>query len=238
MVHSPQNAWQTIAHRLRAAWKAWSGVRNQVRAPRISFDLPAQLLEGVVLPSLLWGMESLSLTRPQRDKLSTIQRVMLGRMLHLFQRPREARDAFFRRRERCISAAIKQHCRAEWGRLQRFRFLTFAGHIQRTTDEHDVRRIVTWRDSRWWETYRSSLPAKRGGQRGRRPANKSLPCRQEVGIHNTLQNLRTRACWPNIRDALMNAGITDPEIMHWKDMATIRGAWRAFARWAAFKAEP
>lgn len=109
MVTLPQDAWQTLAHRMRSAWKAWSGIMEQVRAPRISFHLRAQLLDGVVLPSLLWGLESLSLTRPQRSKLTTIQRVMIGRMLHLFQRPRERRGAFFRRRERCVTAAIRSH---------------------------------------------------------------------------------------------------------------------------------
>lgn len=130
IVNSPQDAWRTIAHRMRSAWNAWSGIRGQVRAHRISFHLRAQLLEGVVLPSLLWGLESLSLTRPQRNKLTTIQRAMIGRMLCLFQRPREPREAFFHRRERCITVAVKTHCRAEWGRLQRFRWLTFAGHTQ------------------------------------------------------------------------------------------------------------
>lgn len=160
---------------MRAACKAWSGIRSQVKAHCITLRLRAQLLEGVALPSLLWGLETLCLTRPQRSKLSTIQRVMIGRMLHLFQKPMEHKDAFFRRRERCITVAINTHCRAEWGRLRRFRWRTFAGHVQRADDDHDVRRILSWRDSRWWTAYSNNLPAKRGGHKGRRPADKSLP---------------------------------------------------------------
>lgn len=179
----------------------------------------------------------MSLTRPQRSKITTRQRVMIGRMLHLFQKPMEPRDAFFRRRESCITMAIKTHCRAEWGRLQRFRWLTYAGHIQRADDDHDVRRIVSWRDSRWWAAYSRNLPEKRGGQKGRRPADKSLPCRHEVAIQRAFRSLHMRPCWPSIETALHDAGVHDPNNMLWQDMAQIRGAWRAFARWTAFRAE-
>lgn len=162
---------------------------------------------------------------------------MIGRMLHLFQKPMEHRDAFFRRRERCITMAIKTHSRAEWGRLRRFRWLTFAGHVQRADDDHDVRRIVSWRDSRWWAAYSNNLPAKRHGQKGRRPADKSLPCRQGLAIQRALQKLRIRPCWPSIATALQDAGAHDPNNMSWQDKPQVRRAWRAFARWAAFRAE-
>lgn len=93
-INSPPDAWRTLSHRMRAAWKSWAGIRNQIRTQRICLLLRIQLLEGVVLPSLLWGLDTLCLTRPQRDNLTTIQRVMVGRMLKLFQKPRETRWNF------------------------------------------------------------------------------------------------------------------------------------------------
>lgn len=237
-VNSPPDAWRTLSHRMRATWKSWSGIRNQVRAHRISLHLRAQLLEGAVLPALLWGLETWCLTRPQRDKLSTIHRVMIGRMLKIFQKPKETHCDFFRRRERCRTAAITTHCRAKWGQLQRFRWLTFAGHVQRADDSHDVKRITSWRDSHWWASYRERLPAKRGGQKGRRPADKSLPFRQEVAIRRAMHKLRDRPCGPSIAAALRQARVERADkTMPRQDMTQIRGAWRAFARWAAFRAE-
>lgn len=85
-----------LSHRMRAAWKSWAGIRNQVRAHRISLFLRMQLREGVVLPSPLRGLETLCVTRTQRDKLTILQRIMVGRMLKLFLKSRESRENVFK----------------------------------------------------------------------------------------------------------------------------------------------
>lgn len=85
----PQDACNTMAWRFRSAWNSWAGVRAQIRSPRICFRFRMQLVDGVVLPTLMWGLESICLTKPQRNKLSALQGVMVSRTLNLFQKPRE-----------------------------------------------------------------------------------------------------------------------------------------------------
>lgn len=61
---------------------------------------------------------------------------------------------------------------------------------------------------------------------------------QEVAIQRALQRFRERPSWPSIANALHHAGVEQADdTMPWQDMALVRAAWRAFARWAAFRAE-
>lgn len=80
-VNHPLDVGQTMALRVRAAWHSWSNIREQARTKRIALRPRVQLLGAAFLPALFWGLESISMTKQQRGQISSLQRVMLGRML-------------------------------------------------------------------------------------------------------------------------------------------------------------
>lgn len=105
------------------------------------------------------------------------------------------------RRERLITAAMQSMARSKWGLLHRDRALAFWGHVARQDpQEHVVARILEWRRDRGWQQYRSSSPAKAGGLRGRRPANRSLPNRAERGREGNQCSLRAAHDAPQQRE--------------------------------------
>lgn len=92
--------------RLRGAWQKWSQLRPQLSNTSTSVASRISLLDSCILPSVLWGLETVPLTTSDRKKLDALQRVMIHRILHLPQRAREPLRDFLRRRERCC----KQRC--------------------------------------------------------------------------------------------------------------------------------
>lgn len=95
----------TVDHRIARAWHAYSLIRLQLAQRR--------------KPTLLWGLETVSLPHTQRRALTAVQRTMVKRTAHWLRRPREPAEAFYRRRERLAEHSIVTHMRAHWGNVQR-----------------------------------------------------------------------------------------------------------------------
>lgn len=104
-----------------------------------------QLLDAVVLPSLLWGLETLWLCRPERSRIRAFQRTAVARCIRFFARPSETREQFFRCRERVTTKWICFARRGQWNQLQRYRFLNLYGHAMRSSDEHLLGEVLCWR---------------------------------------------------------------------------------------------
>lgn len=207
-ITSPPSQEPVVSHRLHAAWKAYMGIKSQLMMKHTPHHQKLALMDAVLLPSLLWGMESVAMLKPQRRRLDAFQRTIVGRMLRVAQRGREERSHFFRRRERCITAAIQRYARGHWGgETQKYRYFNFRGHVERMGPHHDVQRVTRWRNDEWWETYKVGLPAKTGGQQERRPPDRSNPCREEAPLRKALQNAMSREWWPPLERALRGAGL-------------------------------
>lgn len=176
-------AAEALTHRLRFAWKSYAAIRPQLQMFDQPLRLRLQLLDAVVLPSLMLGLQRVWLCRPERGRIRAFQRTVVARCIRLFPRPDETWEQFFRRRERVTTKWITVAPRGRWGQLQRYRFLTFFGHAARLSDDHLLGDVLRWRSDSWWRDYKSRH-AKRGGAAGRRPANMGNAMQTESRIQD------------------------------------------------------
>lgn len=71
VISSPGNA-DASADQRKARRRAQSAIKSQLAARRIPDKDSVSVVEGVVLPSIKWGIESQSLAKPQRQRSSTV----------------------------------------------------------------------------------------------------------------------------------------------------------------------
>lgn len=130
------------------------------------------------------------------------------------------------------TAAIKKFARAQWSEIQRYRYLTFAGHLARLDPgSHLAATVLHWRSDRWWNEYRETLPAKTGGQSGRRAANVSVPGAAELAQRTAFEAARREA--PHfLHRAVATLGCRP---LDWRHLAQDRVGWRELSRWASFR---
>lgn len=218
-----------LPSRLRCSWQKWPQPRPQLSNRLTSVASRISLLDSCILPTVLWGLESVPRTTSDREQLDAMQRVMIHRILRLPQRPREDRRDFLRRRERCCTAALRRYGRSEWSRLQTYRALMFMGRISRLGADHLASDALRWRSDRWWAAYRQRLPAKTGGQPGRRAAAKSTPGFVERLAREAFEaSLRTMQ-WTSPASSLFYR----PH--DWCEAARDRESWRLMCHKMCFK---
>lgn len=177
LVSSEASQEQAVEHRLQMAWKAWHATRPQLRQRGVPLRSRVRLLRSVVWATCAWGLESLNLSKVLLRKLDGVQRSMISGMTGVARRPHEPPPDYFRP-ERIVSGIISRHLPSKWGRAQRSKFFYFSGHVARQDPEvHWAAAALRWRSALWWSKYRRALPAKAGGQRGRRLAHSGPICR-------------------------------------------------------------
>lgn len=158
---------------------------------------------------------------------------MISRVLHIFKRPAEALEESSRRKERITSKAIEKHSGGKWSQLQRYRSLSLAGHIARLSpSQHMAAKVFKWRGAEWWDAYQTHLPPLGGRQVGRR-ALQGRPLRAERALLDAFVKLRTSRIFEAIRRKFEAEEGTS--LKSWTVLARCREAYRAFARWCAFK---
>lgn len=172
---------KSVQERVRRAWHSWSQVRAQCVNKRIPLRARARLLDAVVLPTLMWGLEARSLTRAQRRLLNTLQRAMVQNAMRLPRRSDEGQEAYCTRRERITTARIWDSMPSPWG---------WAVHVLRACSAHgrlasglchaEVERVAVA------DLHSGLLAAKTGGQAGRRPAGQGVPKHSERAIQDSL----------------------------------------------------
>lgn len=204
----------------------------QVRPQAIQRVVPLrsrlELLNAVVKPSLLWGFESLSLTKPQRRQLTAVQRSMVKKTLLLLRRPAEAPNAYFRRRERLVTHIIKTCMRASWGDVQRYRHFTFLGHVMSMSPDRYARKTAEWRDLEWWGQYGSHPLNVQTASADRRRKRGNIPCRPERGIAEAFQAWLQSPTAVGMLEKFV--AVTGRWPTTWKQLATDRELFREFAR--------
>lgn len=226
-----------IAHRRRAAWRAWSEVAPQVKQRSAPLALRLQLLDEAVLPLLLWGLECLNLNKTLRRGLTGLQLEMVKRTMQLLRRPSEELQDFWTRREKLAGQAMSKFTRAQWGDIQRYRHINFLGHVARLPEWRYSNRALNWRCLRWWARYRSRLPPKMGGQAGRRKRIGDVPCRNERGAAEAFKTLCESPATADDMLAMLSPFVAGHSVwpVDWMHLAQDKYLYREFSRWTAFR---
>lgn len=228
--------WDALPTRCKAAWLKWAHICGQLNNRLNPVKARMALLDAVILPTLLWGLETIHLSKMERKRIVAIQRVVVHRVLRLPQRPRETLEEFVRRRERSCTTTIRKCARGDWGKIQRYRVFTFAGHVARLGPSiHLAAAVLDWGSDRWWSVYKTTLPMKTRGQPGRRAARQGRPGGQEVFFSEAPEVLRTDQDMKHQIYALHgrdSAALLSPH--DWRQLAQSRESWRLFSRWACF----
>lgn len=111
--------------RIQVAWYKWMEIKPQATDRGVAAGKRIALLDRVILPAVMWGLESAPLPSLQGRKLDALQRSLVSRSLAIFKRSSEDMASDMQRRERLTSAAIRKYSRAKWSDIQRYRLLMF-----------------------------------------------------------------------------------------------------------------
>lgn len=96
----------------------------------------------MILPALLYGMETIHTTTTNRRNINGTQHALVGRMLLVLRRTTESLRDYCRRRERLITTTISKHSRGVWSQLWWYRQLTFVGHVSNNGEDRDGGRNI------------------------------------------------------------------------------------------------
>ncbi|KAH7666357.1 hypothetical protein AAVH_43283, partial [Aphelenchoides avenae] len=122
-----------IGRRRKAAWLSFNNIQEVLK--RMSdAKLRASLFNTTVLPALLYGCETWTLTKRQEDKLSTTERAMERRVLGITMWDQERNEAV---RERTGFADAVMEARK--------RKLRWAGHVARRDDGRWTKAATAWK---------------------------------------------------------------------------------------------
>lgn len=226
-----------LPKRLQAAWGTWHLVRAQVVDRAVPLAQRIQLLDRVVLPIVMWGLEIVWLQARQKQKIDALHRALVAKCVGILRRPADTTETFMRRRERLTSRATSRHARAPWSQLHTFRVLTFFGHLARQNPEVHIAAIVLrWRSSEWRAHIREHWALRTGGQPGRRSTVLSVPNHFDWFPRKAYDLFRRH---PNVARArgLAQEMEVQPDV-GWMHFAQAREALKLLARWTAFKAKP
>lgn len=133
---------EVVAHRIQCAWKSWYASRDQLCAKSTPLRLRVQLLETVIGSTLLWGLETLSLTKKQRKGFTTHQRIFISKMTLLGRRATGTTKYFFRRIEKSSHCCDCEAWACEVGRPTKIHIDGF----RRTQQPYAARR-TPWGES-------------------------------------------------------------------------------------------
>lgn len=128
---SDGDAGPTLTARIQKGQRCWSANFRHFVQGATPLRRRVQLLDAILRPVLMWGLESVPLSKALRGQLDSFQRKCLSRMLRIASGPEESTTDFCRRRERCISGVIRRSCKCKWSQQQRYSFSTCPGHVAR-----------------------------------------------------------------------------------------------------------
>lgn len=225
---------EALPARLKRVWHKFSLIRAQLQLRAAPLRARVQLLDAVLLPTMLHDMETVYTTTTMRRKVDATQRTLVGRILLVLRKPAEDLQAYVRRRERQITLTTQKYARGVWSQLWRYRQMTFLGHVVRLRPyEHLAASVQQWRGSRWWTIYRRTLPPGTGWTPSRRPAGLGRPLQHERFAHESFVRLQRDRCWPGVETQYRQQVGHAP--YDWIALAELRATWRAFSRWVAFR---
>lgn len=220
--------------RLKAAWCSYAKLRGQLRQRSVTVKARVPFAGDDMFTNIALGTESVDFTSLQRHRLTATQRRTLADLLHAPRRSEDNLTDYCRRQERIVTVTIQKHCRAVWGEVPRYRFYSFLGHNARLSPSTHMCSIVSfWRSSDWWQEYSTRLPDKQKRQPGRRAPHRGRPMPMERSIDEDFKTLQKARFFPRIQQKCFGENQRMPRT--WRILAQCCEAYRAFARWCAFK---
>ncbi|CAM4721526.1 unnamed protein product [Leuciscus chuanchicus] len=162
---------QELARRRRAAWVSFGSIAETANNRAIDPDIRAALFNSTVLPGMLYGAETWTMTAADRLKLAVTERAIERRMIGV-QQTDHVRNEQLRAMTRVDDAVdLANKAKKRW-----------AGHLMRRTDERWTREVTVW------------LPVDIKRPRGRPATRWRDSLRQDLG-HNWMRLAQDRQTW-------------------------------------------
>ncbi|CAM4652739.1 unnamed protein product [Leuciscus chuanchicus] len=160
-----------LARRRRAAWVSFGSIAETANNRAIDPDIRAALFNSTVLPAMLYGAETWTMTAADRLKLAVTERAIERRMIGV-QQTDHVRNEQLRAMTRVDDAVdLANKAKKRW-----------AGHLMRRTDE------------RWTREVTVLLPIDIKRPRGRPATRWRDSLRQDLG-HNWMRLAQDRQTW-------------------------------------------
>ncbi|CAM4690395.1 unnamed protein product [Leuciscus chuanchicus] len=160
-----------LARRRRAAWVSFGSIAETANNRAIDPDIRAALFNSTVLPAMLYGAETWTMTAADRLKLAVTERAIERRMIGV-QQTDHVRNEQLRAMTRVDDAVdLANKAKKRW-----------AGHLMRRTDERWTREVTVW------------LPIDIKRPRGRPATRWRDSLRQDLG-HNWMRLAQDRQTW-------------------------------------------
>jgi hypothetical protein len=159
-----------LARRCKAGWVSYASIATVVKTTNDQ-KLRAQLFNSTVLPAMIYGSETWSLTKADRMKLSVTERAIERRMIGVTRLDHVTNEQL--RRQTQVKDVVEEAEKAK---------LRWAGHLIRRDDGRWTRAVTEW----WPQEVTRPL--------GRPPTRWSDSIRKEIGA-NWAQIARDRREW-------------------------------------------
>lgn len=127
------NQTAEIGRRIRLAWAAFGNLAHILKEPKMPINLKRKVFDACVLPVMLYGLETVTLTKKSAQRLRVCQRAMERAMLGISLRDRQTNENI--RAKTRVSDAVEQAARSKW---------RWAGHVARN-DVKWTKIIMQWR---------------------------------------------------------------------------------------------
>lgn len=164
-----------IRRRISLGWAAFGKMRDTFKGD-LPICLKKKVYEQCIMPVIMYGAETLTLTKKSAIKLKVAQRAMERAMLGITKKDRIP-NTIIRQRTKVIDI-IQLITQAKW---------RWAGHIARMTDNRWTKRLIEWR------------PREDKRSRGRPPTRWSDDVRRIAG--NWINKAQDRKKWKNLEEA-------------------------------------
>lgn len=128
------NQGAEISRRISLSWAAFGKLGVILNDTNVPINLKRKVFDSCVLPVATYGLETVTLTQRNAERLRVMQRAMERRMLAISLRDR-IRNEEIRRRTK-VTDIIQKVATLKW---------RWAGHVARMTDDRWTRRIMLWR---------------------------------------------------------------------------------------------
>lgn len=169
------NQTSEVTRRIGLGWVAFGKLRNALRG-KLPICLKRKVFNQCVLPVMIYGAETLTLTRKSINKLQVAQRAMERSMLGITRRDKVTNITIRSRTK--VADIIELITKSKW---------RWAGHVARTKDNRWTKRILEWR------------PREDRRSRGRPPTRWTDDIKRVAG--NWISTAQDRGQWKHLEEA-------------------------------------
>ena len=157
-----------IKHRRKKALSAFWAQKEALTTKHATLRRRLQLFHTTVTTTLLWGAESWTTTRQQRDSLDVLHRWMVREMMTPKRRPNETWPEWHTRTLHAAKDVIQRHS-TPWSMQIAKTKAEWATNLATKPTTDAVRRTVLWHSAAWrtqdaeqmgWRRYRRTTNAK------------------------------------------------------------------------------